>query len=167
MLTWIVLAQLAVIDSTYSTDALRRFVAEAAAKNRQVPTSLQSYRATVESEIGIVTRRADGTEGTISVEQVHNEVRWRRPGQFEQHVLGYRSQSLGFQFASLSFLRQPWAIPILYGNRMSVLLGRDTSRASQRRAPAGDGRAPTRDGSRSRISVHRRRHGDHDARGRP
>lgn len=134
MLTWIVLAQLAVSDSTYSTEALRRFVAEAAARNRQVPASLQSYRATAESEIAIVARRADGTEGTISVEQVHNEVRWRRPGHFEQHVIGYRSQSLGFQFASLSFLRQPWTIPILYGNRMSVLLGRDTSRAALRRA---------------------------------
>lgn len=134
MFMWMVVAQLAVADSTYATDALRLVVGEAAARNRQVPSSLHSYRATVESEIGIVTRRADGQEGTISVEQVHNEVRWRRPGTFQQRVLGYRSQSLGVQFASLSFMRQPWTIPILYGNRMSVLLGRDTSRAALRRA---------------------------------
>jgi len=70
MFTWIVLAQLTAGDSGYSTEALRRFVGEAAARNRQVPASLQSYRATVESEIGIVTRRADGQEGTLSVEAV-------------------------------------------------------------------------------------------------
>ena len=125
-------------DSLYSTPSLRAFVDEASRRNRDIPIGLTSYRASVESEIAIVARRAEGMEGVVSLEQVQNEVRWRIPGDFEQRVIGYRSQSLGIQLSTLGFMTSPWAVPILYGNRLSILFGRDTSRraiARQRRNP--------------------------------
>lgn len=134
MLSWILAAQLTVAHGSYQSAALRTLIEDAARQNRRVPAALQSYRASMESEIAIVARRAEGTEAVVSVEQVQNLVRWRLPGEFEQRVVGYRSQWVGLQFSALSFLRQSWAVPILYGNRISLLLGRDTSRLAMRRA---------------------------------
>ncbi len=130
MLSLALAAQLAATapDSLYSSDRLRAFVAEASRRNRDVPVGLVAYRAAVESEIAIVARRAEGMEGVVSLEQTSNEVRWRIPGEYEQRVVGYRSQSLGLTFSSLGFMRQPWTVPILYGNRLSILFGRDTTR---------------------------------------
>ncbi|MBK8247211.1 MAG: hypothetical protein IPK85_07450 [Gemmatimonadetes bacterium] len=135
MLAFLLIAQLGAItpDSSYTSEQLRAFVAEASRRNRDVPAGLTAYRATVESEIAIVGRRAEGMEGVVSLEQVQNEVRWRVPGDFEQRVIGYRSQSLGLQFSSLGFMTSPWTVPILYGNRLSILFGRDTSRRTVRR----------------------------------
>lgn len=129
----VLLAQLVAADSFYASERLREFVAQASERNRTVPAGLTAYRAQVESEIAVVARRPDGPENTFSLEQVANEVRWRIPGNYEQHVVGYRSQQLGVSFSSLGFVRQPWTVPILYGNRLSILFGRDTSRAAARR----------------------------------
>lgn len=134
VIVFLLAAQIAAADSVYASEALRGFVNEASLRNRTPPAGLRSYRASAESEIGIVTRRAEGMEGVFSLEQIKSDVRWRRPGEFEQRVAGYRNQSLGVQFSSLSFLRQPWAVPILYGDRLSILFGRDTSRAARRSA---------------------------------
>jgi hypothetical protein len=120
-------------DSTYTSAQLRSVVEEASRRNRDIPAGLVSYRANVESEIAIVSRRAEGMEGVVALEQVHNEVRWRIPGDYEQRVIGYRTQSLGIQFSSLGFMTSPWTVPILYGNRLSILFGRDTSRRAVRR----------------------------------
>jgi hypothetical protein len=133
MLGLLICAQLAVADSAYSSPGLRAFIEAASILNRTVPASLYSYRASVESEIALVARRADGVEGTVSIEQVQNDFRWRRTGEVEQRVIGHRVQSLGLQFSSLSWLRQAWLVPVLYGNRMSLLLGTDTTRTRMRR----------------------------------
>ncbi len=135
MFRLLLLAQLGATtpDSSYASEQLRAFVAEASRRNRDVPAGLVSYRATVESEIAIVGRRAEGMEGVVSLEQMQNAVRWRVPGTYEQQVVGYRSQSLGIQFSSLGFMTSPWTVPILYGNRLSIMFGRDTSRAAERR----------------------------------
>jgi hypothetical protein len=135
MLVFLLFAQIGAVtpDSLYATEQLRAFVAEASRRNRDVPAGLVSYRASVESEIAIVGRRAEGMEGVVSLEQMQNDVRWRIPGTYEQAVIGYRSQSLGLQFSSMGFMTSPWTVPILYGNRLSIMFGRDTSRAAMRR----------------------------------
>lgn len=114
--------------TTYASVALRAIVAEAARWNRRVPPGLGAYRAQVESEISIGSQRPDKGELSVSVEQVASEVRWNRSGAFEQRVIGYRSQALGLQFASIGFFRNAWAVPTLYGNRLALLFGRDSTR---------------------------------------
>lgn len=124
-------------ESTYSTPALRQFIAAASAANRVVPAALQSYRARVETEIGIVVRRPDGFEGAVAVEQVESELSWQRTGAAEQRVIGYRSRSMGAQISMMSFFSQSWIVPTLYGNRLALLFPRDTARARRDSSRAG------------------------------
>lgn len=118
--------------ATYQSPALRAVIAEAVRRNREVPAGLGSYRARMESEIAIGSHRPDKGEQSVSVEQVASELTWSRTGEFEQRVTGYRSQSLGLQFASLGFFRNAWAVPSLYGNRLALLFGRDTTQSRSR-----------------------------------
>lgn len=124
--------------ATYATAELRALIAEAVELNRRVPVELGGYRARLESEISIGNRRTEGMEMAVSLEQVASTLRWDRRGEYEQVVTGYRSQSIGSSFASLGFFRTGWAIPSLYGNRLALLFGRDTSRASRRRRRGGE-----------------------------
>jgi len=117
------------LDATYSTDALRRLVERASVQNRRVPDSLLAYTARAESEHAIAARQADGVEQTFAVEQTDNVVRWRRTGDYEQRVVGYRSQSVGFTLSAVGMFRQAWTVPILYGNRIALLLGQPDSAA--------------------------------------
>ncbi len=118
--------------ATYSSLALRDIISAAVHGNRLVPSGLGGYRARVESEISIGSQRPDKGEFAFSVEQVASAVSWTRSGAFEQHVDGYRAQFTGLQFASIGFLRNAWAVPSLYGNRLALLFGRDTNRAGPR-----------------------------------
>lgn len=111
---------------TYQSERLRQIVAAAAQHNRRVPPGLGAYRARLESEISIGSQRPDKGEVSVSVEQVASELTFNRTGAFEQRVTGYRSQSLGLQFASIGFFRNAWAVPSLYGNRLALLFGRDS-----------------------------------------
>jgi hypothetical protein len=120
-------------DSTYSSPAVRSLVERAVVANRRVPDSLRAYRARVESEMAFVARQPDATEQTFAVEQTESVVRWQRPGLFEQRVIGYRSQSIGVTVSAVGMFRQAWTVPILYGNRISLLFGQVDS-ASRRRA---------------------------------
>lgn len=124
--------------ATYQSPALRAVITEAAAFNRRVPAGLGSYRAQMESEISIGNQRPDKGERAVSVEQVASELTWTRVGAFEQRITGYRSQSMGPQFASIGFFRNAWAVPSLYGNRLALLFGRDSTR---RRPSMGRARA--------------------------
>lgn len=133
MLAFLLAAQIVVSDSIYSSASVRALVEDASRLNRQVPPSLGGYRARAESEIAIVARRPEGNEGTVSIEQTQNEVKWTRAGAYEQRVVGYRAQAIGLQFSSLSFFRQAWTVPVLYGNRLRLLFGRDTSTRRSRR----------------------------------
>ena len=124
------------VDSTYSTPAVRRLVERASVANRHVPDSLRGYQARVESEMAFVARQADGTEQTFSVEQTENAVQWDRTGHYEQRVIGYRSQSVGLTVSAVGLVRQAWTVPILYGNRITLLFGQpDSTRRSRRRRP--------------------------------
>lgn len=113
--------------ATYQSPALRDIINEAVRFNRRVPAGLGAYRAQMESEISIGSQRPDKGEQSVSVEQIASELTWSRTGAFEQRVIGYRSQAAGLQFASISFLRDAWAVPSLYGNRLALLFGRDTT----------------------------------------
>ena len=149
MLTFLLAAQIAAAvprdTATYSSPALRTLVEDAVRVNNRVPSSLGGYRARLESEISIGERDGGGHENEESIEQVASELTWSRSGDFEQHVTGYRSQSIGFQLATIGFFRNAWVVPSLYGNRLSLLFGIDTTR---RRAGAG-GTRPTASGRRS------------------
>lgn len=120
-------------SATYATPALRALVTEAVELNRRVPAGLGGYRAQLESEISIGNRRSEGMEMSVSLEQVASTLTWDRTGRYEQVVSGYRSQAIGATFSSLGFFSSGWAIPSLYGNRIALLFGRDTSDAARRR----------------------------------
>jgi hypothetical protein len=122
-------------DSTYSTPALRRLVERASAANRRVPDSLHAYQARVESEMAFLARQADGIEQTFTVEQTASVVRWDRTGTYEQRIVGYRSQSVGFTISAVGLFRQAWTVPVLYGNRIVLLFGRQDSSGHARRSP--------------------------------
>ena len=104
-------------DSLYATPALRALVA-AAARQNALPPELAWYQARVETEIGVVSRRPDGTEGVAAVEQVATELRWARDGRYEQRVLGYRTHQVVLTFSVLGVLGSGWVTPVLYGNRL-------------------------------------------------
>ncbi len=120
-------------DSTYTSPALRAIVDSAAVHNRVVPEGLSSYRAHVESELTVVLKRASGTESAVQVEQVASQVRWLRTGDYDQRVIGYRAQLSALSPSTLDFLRRAWTVPVLYGNRLNLLFGADTSRSESRR----------------------------------
>src|SRR5689334_4639461 len=143
MVALLVVAQIVAagrVDSTYSTPALRSLVERASIENRRVPDSLRAYQAHVESEMALVARQAEGVEQTFTVEQTSSIVRWDRTGAYEQHVVGYRSQSVGFTISALGLFRQAWTVPVLYGNRIALLFGPEDStrraRPGRRRADA-------------------------------
>jgi len=118
-------------DSVYSTTRVRHLVERASVSNRRVPDGLAEYEARVESEMAFIARQPDGIEQTFTVEQAATTVHWERSGQFEQRVIGYRSQSVGVTISAVGLFRQAWVVPILYGNRMALLFGeQDSTRRS-------------------------------------
>ncbi len=131
-------------DTIYSSPALRALVADAARVNRVVPPELEAYAARLDSEMAFVLRMPDGNETASQIEQTENALYWRRTGEFEQRIVGYRAQSVGLAPSGLSYMRQAWAVPVLYGNRMSLFFGRDTTqeRPRARRRTPRPGRNP-------------------------
>lgn len=117
----------------YQNAALRALVAEAAEENRRVPPQLGGYQAQLESEISIGNRRSERMEMSVQLEQIASRLSWDRTGRYEQTVIGYRSQAIGTSIATLGFFRAGWAIPSLYGNRLTLLFGRDTTESTRRR----------------------------------
>ncbi len=118
---------------TYESEPLRLLVAEAADVNRRVPPSLGGYRAQLESEISIGNRRSERMEMSVQLEQIASVLEWDRSGAYRQTVIGYRSQAIGASIATLGLFRLGWAVPSLYGNRLALLFGRDTTEAVRRR----------------------------------
>ncbi len=148
MLTLFLAAQIAVATvpdtATYSSPALRALVSDAVRVNNHVPAALGRYHAKLESEIAIGERDGGGHETEESLEQVASELQWSRSGDFEQHVIGYRSQAIGLQIATIGFFRNAWVVPSLYGNRLSLLFGVDTSF----RRPGTGGSRPSASGGK-------------------
>ena len=145
----LLLAQLAVADSVYSSPSVQQLVAAASVANRSVPDGLRSYQARVESEASMVIQPSEGPEVSGQVEQLESLVSWLRTGEYEQRVIGYRVRSVGVTMSSLSFARGAWTVPVLYGNRLSLFFGaRDTIADPVRRSS----RRPHRDSSV--IAIH-------------
>ncbi|HEY4304093.1 MAG TPA: hypothetical protein VGM82_06480 [Gemmatimonadaceae bacterium] len=123
MLSFFLFAQLAAghlqSDSTYSTPALRAMVAAAAQSNRRVPDSLASYTSRIETETSLLIRDTLGRENTAEVEQLATAAHWDRGGQYDLHIVGYRSQSVGVPYSTLTMVRG-WTVPSLYGERLSL-----------------------------------------------
>ena len=117
---------------------LRAFIAEASALNSFVPERLHAYRATVETEISLSILDSAGFERTAQVEQVASEVRWRSNGQYEQRVVGYRSEAVAPTFSLMSIFGG-WTTPTLYGNRLQ--LGVTSANAPQQQVGSGRGLA--------------------------
>ena len=126
--------QAAVAAQAARAAAVRALVDSAAERNRLVPPGLGGYRARLESEISIGNRRAEGMEMAISIEQVATTLTWDRTGAYTQEVVGYRTQAIAANPSTLGFFRSGWAIPSLYGNRLALLFGRDTSEGGARRS---------------------------------
>jgi hypothetical protein len=146
-------------ESTYTTAALRALVARVAIAGRSIPADLRSYRADVESEIGLALRTAAPSEGlgaagatretgrerVMQVEQIASELSWERSGAVEQHVVGYRSRSITASLSALSVFRHPWVVPVLYGNRLQLMLTTGDTRSpddSTAMSSRGAGSAP-------------------------
>ncbi|MFQ5536279.1 MAG: hypothetical protein ACE5GJ_02390 [Gemmatimonadota bacterium] len=100
---------------------MRRLVVAAAAAHTVPPATLTSFEATVESEATLLMRRRTGAEVPLQVEQFAGRVEWWRSGGLRYDVLGYRARFLGLTPSALSFLRAPWLIGPLYGDRVAVL----------------------------------------------
>lgn len=130
-----------VSTGSYATPALRALVFRAAIAGREVPAGLDGYQASVESEIALVLRTSaprdgagsagEGVDGArervLQVEQVKSVLSWQRNGAFDQHVTGQRTRAITSTVSALSYLRTPWVIPVLYGNRLHMLFGREAA----------------------------------------
>jgi hypothetical protein len=147
-------------DSVYATPALRALVARAATRNGAVPLGLDSYQVAVESELSVLLRSPSGTEGATQIEQVETMARWRRSGAFTQRVIGYRSRLTGINFSALTVLKQAWVVPVLYGNRVGLFLGRDTTRRTRRPVARDAGVRVVHPFARDRETVYRYSGGD-------
>jgi hypothetical protein len=123
MIGFLLWAQLAaasqMVDSTYATPALRALVAAVATSNRQPPIALGGYTSHIETEVSLLIRDSLGREHTAEVEQMATAGSWKRDGEYDLHVVGYRSQSVGVPYSTLSIIRG-WTVPTLYGERLSL-----------------------------------------------
>jgi hypothetical protein len=139
VLTLLVFAQLAAApNSVYSSASLRELVARASIANRTPPPELRGYQARVESEFSINVRDTLGRERAGQIEQIASTVDWSRDGQYNMHVVGYRSQSVGSPVSALSFVHG-WTAPSLYGDRLQlgVQLGAEPNRSASSRQRRG------------------------------
>ncbi|HEV8445785.1 MAG TPA: hypothetical protein VGQ44_03165 [Gemmatimonadaceae bacterium] len=116
-------------DSTYATPALRAMVSAAAESNRHPPRELRGYTSRVETEVGLIIRDSLGRENAGEIEQMTSRARWTRDGPYDLHVVGYRAQTVGVPYSSLTIVRG-WTVPSLYGERLS--LGAYMTRANRR-----------------------------------
>jgi hypothetical protein len=106
-------------DSTYSSPALRAMIAAAADSNHAPPPELKGYHSRVETEVALVLRDSLGREHAAEIEQVESRAVWTRDGPYDLHVIGYRSQTVGVPYSTLSVIRG-WTVPTLYGERLSL-----------------------------------------------
>lgn len=148
MIVFALLLQIAAADSTYPTESLRAFVGRAALANRAPPAELAGYEATVETELALILRDSIGREIVGQLEQLAALGNWQRAsGQYDLHVVGFRSQSLGAPYSALTFTRM-YTVPTLYGNRL--VIGMNDGVQQSRRDTAAVRRAVQRDSAEGR-----------------
>ncbi|HWL40978.1 MAG TPA: hypothetical protein VNO75_12145 [Gemmatimonadaceae bacterium] len=146
MLSFLLFAQVSIAPAPgYSSAAVRDLVTRAVVANRAPPPELRGYRARVESEFSINVRDTLGRERAAQIEQLASRVTWTRDGNYDMHVVGYRSQSLGSPVSTLSFVHG-WTEPTLYGDRLQL--------GVQLGAPPDSNRRPRRGGGNWLTAVH-------------
>lgn len=158
MLPLVLVAQIAAADpaaapsSPYATPALQAFIADAARENAAPPRTLRRYTSHVESELSLIARDTAGREHIAQTEQIALRATWQRGQRYDLRIVGYRSQTVGVPYSTLSFARS-WTLPHLYGERLTLGLDLGSSAAQERRsdsaAPSGSGHARARTGVRA------------------
>ncbi len=66
-----------------------------------------------------VLHDALGRAQATQVEELDTRASWRRTGEYDLHVVGYRTQAVGLVFSALNVVRG-WTVPTLYGDRLSL-----------------------------------------------
>lgn len=126
MIVWTVVAMALQLqtpaDPAYENERVRALVTDLATHNRSVPLALAGYAAGVRSEVAMLRVDAAGVERLLSVEQVAMRVDWTRDGRYREHAVGRRGESRSLlRFDALAV--PSFTIPVLYGNRLDLLLG--------------------------------------------
>lgn len=103
----------------HSSPSVKTLVDRAAIANHVPPPEFRGYTAHVESELSLLLRDSLGRERATQIEQVATSMSWTPGGTYAMHVVGYRQQSLGSLFSTLSFVRG-WIEPSLYGERLRL-----------------------------------------------
>ncbi len=129
------------------------------AAHRPAPV-LRGYEARAETEISLLLNTPADLPGAVAgtragtmevaplVEQLAARVSWRRDGEYAQHVVGYRAQSLNVSYSTLSFFRHSPVVPVLYGDRWWFFFASDTIGKGERRRPPSAAVSPFgRDGA--------------------
>jgi hypothetical protein len=131
------------------------------AAHRPAP-ALRGYEARAETELSLLLNTPADLPGAVAgtragtmevaplVEQLAARVTWQRDGEYTQHVVGYRAQSLNVTYSTLSFFRQSLVVPVLYGDRWWLFFAADTLGKGERRRPPSAAVSPFgRDGATS------------------
>ena len=112
-------------DSTYSSPAVRALVEAAAARYREPGAGVVPFTSRIESEIGVLVRQPHGEAILTGVEQVAGRVTWSSGGDLVQSVTGYRGRFSGPAVSTLTYLRGPWVVAPLAGDRVPLVLAAD------------------------------------------
>jgi hypothetical protein len=79
------------------------------------------YRAIVETESAMLSRREGRMEAATLLEQNSGTARWTNAGGFSYHITGSRSYSGAVPLSTLAFLRTGWIAPTLGGTRFILV----------------------------------------------
>lgn len=127
MIALLLSAALLPADTVYATPALREFVSRAAVENRLAPAELRRYGALVETEAALVLHTPEGEELATQVEQIASRMEWTADDDYHQRVVGHRFRALGPNVSVLTYLREGWLVPVLYGEDLGIFTPSDTT----------------------------------------
>ncbi len=133
---------LQVSDSTYSSPGVRELVEAAAARHRVAERRTARYASEIESEIGLLLVAPNGEQILTGVEQVAGRVTWSNRGRLVQSLTAYRSRFAGPALSTLTYIRGPWVVGPLVGDRVPLALAADSARPSDEEVGRGEAPAP-------------------------
>lgn len=102
-------------------------VEAAAARYREPGEGVVPFSARIDSEIGVLVRQPSGEEILTGVEQVAGLVTWSIDGDLVQSVTAYRSRFSGPALSTLTYIRGPWVVAPLAGDRVSMAMASEPS----------------------------------------
>jgi hypothetical protein len=119
-------------DSVYATPWVRALVEGAVARYRAEYEGAARSTSLIEAEIAVLVHRRNGEQIVTGVEQVTGRVTWSRDGSLVQAITGYRSRFAGPALSTLSYIRGPWVVAPLVGDRVPLALASDPPREDRR-----------------------------------